>query len=89
MAEEGKRSYAAAAGEATPQADPREHSVRGELANTRGVKFGRKPKLTEHQKRTVIRRRDWDGGPDREIARSYKCQPQHDFEACGLGSTDV
>jgi hypothetical protein len=34
----------------------------------RGVKLGRKPKLTEHQKREAIRRRDRE--PVREIARS-------------------
>jgi hypothetical protein len=31
----------------------------------------RKPKLTDHQKREAIIRRDWDGKPVREIARSY------------------
>jgi IS30 family transposase len=35
------------------------------------VKLGRKPKLTEYQKREAIRRRDHDGEPVREIARSY------------------
>jgi DNA invertase Pin-like site-specific DNA recombinase len=40
-------------------------------ATARGVKMGRKPKLTEHQKREAIRRRDQDGEPVREIARSY------------------
>jgi DNA invertase Pin-like site-specific DNA recombinase len=40
-------------------------------AKARGVKLGRKPKLTEHQKREAIRRRDLDGEPVREIARSY------------------
>jgi DNA invertase Pin-like site-specific DNA recombinase len=40
-------------------------------AKARGVKLGRKPKLTEHQKREAIRRRDRDGEPVREIARSY------------------
>ena len=40
-------------------------------AQERGVKFGRKPKLTEHQKREAIRRRDRAGEPIREIARSY------------------
>ena len=33
--------------------------------------LGRKPKLTERQKREAIRRRDHDGEPLREIARSY------------------
>jgi DNA invertase Pin-like site-specific DNA recombinase len=37
----------------------------------RGVKFGPKPKLTEHQKREALRRRDIHGEPLREIARSY------------------
>jgi DNA invertase Pin-like site-specific DNA recombinase len=42
-----------------------------ERAKARGVKLGRKPKLTEHQKREAIRRRDHDGEPVREIARSF------------------
>jgi DNA invertase Pin-like site-specific DNA recombinase len=42
-----------------------------ERAKARGVKLGRKPKLTEHQKREAIRRRDQDGEPVREVARSY------------------
>jgi DNA invertase Pin-like site-specific DNA recombinase len=42
-----------------------------ERAKARGVKLGRKPKLTEHQKREAIRRRDHNGEPVREIARSY------------------
>jgi hypothetical protein len=41
----------------------------------RGVKLGRKPKLTEHQKREAMRRRDRDGEPVREIARS--CNVSH------------
>ena len=36
----------------------------------RGVKMGRKPKLTTHQQREAIKRRD-QGEPMREIARSY------------------
>ena len=40
-------------------------------AKTRDAKLGRKPKLTEHQKREAIRRRGSDGKPVREIARSY------------------
>ncbi|MBV8936832.1 MAG: Hin recombinase, partial [Alphaproteobacteria bacterium] len=40
-------------------------------AKARGVKMGRKPKLTAHQKCEAIRRRDIDGEPVREIARSY------------------
>ena len=42
-----------------------------ERAKARGVKLGRKPKLTDHQKREAIRRRDRDGETVREIARSY------------------
>jgi DNA invertase Pin-like site-specific DNA recombinase len=42
-----------------------------ERAKARGVKMGRKPKLTDHQKREAIRRRDIDREPVREIARSY------------------
>src|SRR5271170_4419093 len=40
-------------------------------AKARGVKLGRKPKLTEHQRREAIRRRDHDGEPLPEIARTY------------------
>ena len=46
-----------------------------ERAKARGVRLGRKPKLTEHQKREAIRRRDRDGEPVREIARS--CNVSH------------
>jgi len=42
-----------------------------ERAKARGVTLGRKPKLTEHQKREAARRRDRVGQPVREIARSY------------------
>ena len=35
------------------------------------MKFGRKPKLTQHQQREAIRRRDKDGETLRSIARSY------------------
>ena len=42
-----------------------------ERAKARGVKMGRKPKLTDHQRREAIRRRDIDGETVREIARSY------------------
>jgi len=35
------------------------------------VKFGRKPKLTPHQKLEALHRRDVDGEPHRSIARSY------------------
>jgi DNA invertase Pin-like site-specific DNA recombinase len=42
-----------------------------ERAKARGVKMGRRPKLTAHQKSEAIRRRDELGEPMREIARSY------------------
>ena len=41
-----------------------------ERAKARGARLGRKPKLTAHQRREVIKRRDRDGEPVREIARS-------------------
>jgi DNA invertase Pin-like site-specific DNA recombinase len=40
------------------------------LAKARGVKMGRKPKLTAHQQREALQRRD-AGEPTREIARTY------------------
>ena len=39
-------------------------------AVARGVKMGRKPKLTPHQRKEALKRRD-QGDPVREIARSY------------------
>jgi len=41
-----------------------------ERAKARGVKMGRKPKLTPHQQQEARRRRD-NGEPIREIARTY------------------
>src|SRR5207237_3144500 len=41
-----------------------------ERAKARGVKLGRKPKLTEHQRREAIRRRE-EGEVLTDIARSY------------------
>jgi DNA invertase Pin-like site-specific DNA recombinase len=41
-----------------------------ERAKARGVKMGRKPKLTPHQQAEAITRRE-TGEPIREIARSY------------------
>src|SRR3954469_13340741 len=40
-------------------------------AKARGVKMGRKPKLTPHQQREAIKRRDDGDETLREIARSY------------------
>jgi len=42
-----------------------------ERAKARGVKLGRKPKLTVQQRQEAIKRRDVDGEPIRDIARSY------------------
>jgi DNA invertase Pin-like site-specific DNA recombinase len=46
-------------------------SERHARAKLRGVKLGRQPKPTEHQKREPIKRRGRLGEPVREIARSY------------------
>jgi DNA invertase Pin-like site-specific DNA recombinase len=40
-------------------------------AKARGVKMGPKFKLTAHQQREAIRRRDTKGEPVREIARTF------------------
>ena len=40
-------------------------------AKAKGVKFGRKPKLTPHPKAEAIKRRDVDRETLRSIARSY------------------
>jgi DNA invertase Pin-like site-specific DNA recombinase len=40
-------------------------------AKANGVKMGRNPKLTDHQKREAIKRRDSDRETLRSIARSY------------------
>jgi DNA invertase Pin-like site-specific DNA recombinase len=40
-------------------------------ARARGVKMGRKPKLTLHQMREAIKRRDSDGETVRDIARTF------------------
>jgi DNA invertase Pin-like site-specific DNA recombinase len=45
-------------------------------AKAKDAKFGRKPKLTPHQQREAIRRRDVDGETLRSIARSYNVSPQ-------------
>jgi DNA invertase Pin-like site-specific DNA recombinase len=50
----------------------KERTARGRAdAKANGVKFGRKPKLTPHQTREAIRRRDRDGETLRSIGRSY------------------
>ena len=47
----------------------------------RGVKLGRKPKLTEYQKSEAIRCRDRDGEPIREIERRYNVSHGAEFAA--------
>jgi DNA invertase Pin-like site-specific DNA recombinase len=50
----------------------KERTARGRAdAKAKGVKFGRKPKLTSHQKREAIKRRDHEGETLRSIGRSY------------------
>lgn len=50
----------------------KERTERGRAdAKAKGIKFGRKPKMTGHQKREAISRRDKDGETLRSIARSY------------------
>jgi DNA invertase Pin-like site-specific DNA recombinase len=50
----------------------KERTARGRAdAKAKGVKFGRKPKLTARQKREAIKRRDKDGETLRSIRRSY------------------
>lgn len=45
-------------------------------AKADGVKFGAKPKLTLHQQREAVRRRDVDGETLRSIARSFNVSAQ-------------
>jgi len=55
----------------------KERTARGRAdAKAKGVKFGRKPKLTPHQQREAIKRRDVDGETLRSIARTYNVSPQ-------------
>ncbi len=50
----------------------KERTERGRAdAKAKGVRFGRKPKLTSHQKAEAIKRRDKDKETLRSIARSY------------------
>jgi hypothetical protein len=46
--------------------------VKDSDAKAKGVKMGRKAKLTDHQKREAIRRRDHNEETLAEIGRSYK-----------------
>jgi DNA invertase Pin-like site-specific DNA recombinase len=54
-----------------------ERTARGRAdAKAKGVKFGRKPKLTPHQRREAVQRRDEAGETLRSIGRSYNVSPQ-------------
>ncbi len=55
----------------------KERTERGRAdAKAKGVKFGRKPKLTPHQQREAIKRRDNHGETLRSIGRSYNVSAQ-------------
>ena len=45
-------------------------------AKTDGVKFGPKHKLTPHQQREAVRRRDIDGEAVKSVAKSYNVSRQ-------------
>jgi DNA invertase Pin-like site-specific DNA recombinase len=47
-----------------------------ERAKARGVKMRRKPKLTDHQRRDAIRRRDHGDETLVDIGRSYTSRPK-------------
>ena len=53
-----------------------------ERGKERGVKMGRKPKLTPHQQAEAIKRRE-AGEPIRDIARTLQRPQQHDFSSHG------
>ena len=55
-----------------------------ERAKARGVKLGRKPKLTEHQKHEAIRRRDELGRAGARNRAELQRLAQHDFAAHSL-----
>ncbi len=55
----------------------KERTARGRAnAKAKGMKFGRKQKLTPHQQREAIKRRDKDGETLRSIGRSYNVSAQ-------------
>ena len=54
----------------------KERTVRGRAdAKAKGVKFGRKPKLTPHQQKEAIKRRDRGDETLAEIGRTYHVSP--------------
>ena len=63
----------------------KERTARGRAdAKAKGVKFGRKPKLTPHQPREAIKRRDVDGETLRSIGAQLQRQRGDDFEALAM-----
>ena len=62
------------AGGVRARVDPRPHRRRTRPRHGNGVKIGRKPKLTAHQKREAIRRRDRDGEPVLRNCPQLQCQ---------------
>ena len=63
-----------------------ERTARGRAdAKAKGVKFGRKPKLTPHQQREA-RERVAAGETQRSVARSYNVRSGDDFEAGGVNA---
>ena len=52
------------------------HRARAADAKTKGVKFGRKPKLTPHRMREALKPRDEEGETLRSIGRSYNVSAQ-------------
>ena len=55
----------------------KERTARGRAdAKAKGVRFGRPPKLTPHQKREAVKRRDVDEETLRSIGRSYNVSAQ-------------
>ncbi len=55
----------------------KDRTARGRAdAKAKGVIFGRKPKLTPHQQREAIRRRNVEGETLRSIGRSYNVSAQ-------------
>jgi hypothetical protein len=55
-----------------------------ERAKARGVKMGPKFKLTAHQQREAIRRRDTKGGAGARDCPDVQCFSQHDIEASAM-----
>ena len=50
-----------------------------ERAKRRGVRFGRRPKLTPQQRSDLLRRRA-EGEETRRAGPALRCAPKHDFE---------